>query len=92
MSEDKKFVGVLKEKSFNWGSFTSMWLRKEDLELINANSNDAGGVNIDIKMSRAGKPYAELNTYQSKGSGSSTGNTQAPIATPADSADNQPPF
>lgn len=91
MSQDKIFVGVLKEKSFSWGSFTSMWLRKEDLELINNHLNDAGGVNLDIKMSRAGKPYAEINTYKPNGSGSSTGNTQAPIVTPSEQ-DVDPPF
>lgn len=36
----------------------------EAIEFLQANQNDAGYVNVDIKINRDGKYYIELNQYE----------------------------
>lgn len=89
---DKQFIGFVKEKVFsNGGKVINYSLKKDDIDLLAKSLNSSGYVNIDIKQSVSGKMYAEINDWSPSGSGSSTGNTQATIATPSD-IDSEPPF
>lgn len=83
MSE-RLFLGSIKERNTKFGSIWAMWLKKEDIEKILENRNADGGINIDIKPSKSGGMYAEINTYMAdrQSSGSGTGNQNARVALP----------
>lgn len=56
----------LEKKSFsNGGEIIKVSINPKFIEYYNANKNDKGYVNIDIKTSKdSSKMYAELNTFK----------------------------
>lgn len=58
------FTGYAKEKVFNnGGKIVSLSWKEEDLKELIGFINEAGYVNVDLKWSKAGKPYMAINTY-----------------------------
>ena len=66
---DKKFISglYLDEKVFDNGSIIKVSVNEKFIEYYNANKNERGYVNIDLKRGKVSqKLYAELNTYKPK--------------------------
>jgi len=66
---DKKFISglYLDEKVFDNGSIIKVSVNEKFIEYYNANKNDRGYLNIDLKRGKDSKKlYAELNTYVAK--------------------------
>lgn len=68
---EKLFVGNYKTRSTSFGEIESIGFKKEDLELMLKHCT-GGWVNIDLKQSKDGKKYMEINTYQPKGKDANT--------------------
>ena len=72
--QEKVFVdGLFTEKKefSNGGHIIKLSVSQKFIEFYNKNKSDKGYVNIDLKETRDGKLYAELNSYQPKSTGSS---------------------
>lgn len=64
---EKLFVGNAKYRELSFGRITALGFSKDDLEKLTNNLNTNGWVNVDIKESREGAPYMEINTYGQEG-------------------------
>lgn len=60
---DKLFVGSAKTKTLPFGDITIIGFKQDDLDLMAKYMNDNGYCNVEVKTSREGKPYVEINTY-----------------------------
>ena len=68
---DKKFVNgmVVNKKTVTWDGGSFDYIRvgfkvDEMIEWLQANRDEKGWANCNIKTSKAGKPYAEEDTYK----------------------------
>jgi len=68
MTEQEFVQGLfVDKKTFDWGEITTLSFKVEEIvEWLNKNKNDKGYVNVDIKQSKSGKPYAVKNTFVPK--------------------------
>lgn len=68
MSEQEFVQGLfVDEKTFDWGSITTLSFKaKEFAEWLQANTNEKGYVNVDVKTAQSGKKYAVKNTFVPK--------------------------
>ena len=67
MSEETVFVdGMICKKNEKAPDFVlcDLSIKCKDLVSFMRENHKDGWINVDIKMSRAGKPYASLNTWQ----------------------------
>lgn len=81
---DKLFVGTTKVKSLEWGDITMIGLQQKDLDLMSKYINKRGYVNIEVKTSKGGNIYTEIDTY------GLDKDAQAPIAAPNDESEGLP--
>ena len=66
---DKKFISglYLDEKVFDNGSIIKVSVNEKFIEYYNANKNDRGYLNVDLKRGKdSQKLYAEQNTFVAK--------------------------
>lgn len=68
MSEEKIFVeGIFADRKDNAPDFVLCNLSfkcREFLEFMKQHANEKGYINVDVKRSKNGKVYAELNTWK----------------------------
>ena len=55
---------IMKKKQFSWGEITTASIKVEEFIKFLQQHNKNGWVNLNIKESREGKPYAELDTWE----------------------------
>lgn len=69
-TNDKDFVqGLFVDKKVfdSGGDITKLSIQVDRfIEYLQKNKNEKGYVNIDVKTSKGGKPYAQLNAFQAK--------------------------
>jgi hypothetical protein len=84
---DKIYVGNAKYKELPMGTITALGLSKDDLAKLALYLNENDWVNIDLKESKDGSPYMEINTYGLKNVGAPAATK---VAVPADTDDDLP--
>ena len=67
MSDQKTFADGLfiKRIETKYGEMEKLSFKVEDFKgFLDEHSNEQGFVNVNVKVSKAGKPYAELDTWK----------------------------
>lgn len=66
MSEEKVFLGKVKSVETQFGDILKISFGEEDLKKLYKHKNVAGWSNWEIKKSKSGTMYMELDTWVSK--------------------------
>ena len=82
---DKEFVGYVSTKHTKFGDFTRVSFNESDLEKLKSFLNEKGWVNVDIKESKSGKTYLQIDTWRPDG-----GSDDVDIAMPKDESGDLP--
>jgi len=81
MEKENLYVGRIKEVNGKYGAYHNVWFDKDAIAKIMANLNADGGINLNLKPSRAGGLYLQINDFVPQKQVASGGVT--PMAQPA---------